>query len=108
MRGSSGHISARVTVRVMSADRVREGCLPRTWGLDMYGTIDRVVHKHGFGFIRAYDGAEVFFHRRSLIELDFHSLKEGQMVEFEEHQTPGEDVPRAVVVRPRRRLLGSR
>src|SRR5438132_144640 len=61
MRGSSGHISARVTVRVISADRVREGCLPRTWGLDMYGTIDRVVHKHGFGFIRAYDGAVAVF-----------------------------------------------
>jgi cold shock CspA family protein len=76
--------------------------------MDMYGTIDRVVHKHGFGFIRAYDGVEVFFHRRSLIELDFHSLKEGQMVEFEEQRAPGEDVPRAVVVRPRRRLPGSR
>jgi cold shock CspA family protein len=73
----------------------------------MDGTIDRIVHKHGFGFIRAYDGQEVFFHRRSLIELDFHSLKEGQSVEFEELREPGESVARAVVVRPKRRLPGS-
>jgi cold shock CspA family protein len=74
----------------------------------MYGTIDRVVHKHGFGFIRANDGEEVFFHRRSLIELDFHSLREGQTIEFEQKVEPEEQVPRAVVVRRRRHLPGPR
>jgi cold shock CspA family protein len=67
----------------------------------MYGRIERIVHKHGFGFIRAYDGQEVFFHRKSLVKLDFHSLREGQTVDFEEERAAGDSVRRAAIVRPR-------
>jgi cold shock protein len=63
----------------------------------MQGTIKRVVRDRGFGFIRTADGQEVFFHRSSLQNLDFDSLKEGQNVEFEMER--GEKGPRAVSVR---------
>jgi CspA family cold shock protein len=63
----------------------------------MQGTIKRVIRDRGFGFIRTADGQEVFFHRSSLQNLDFDSLKEGQNVEFEMER--GEKGPRAVSVR---------
>jgi cold shock CspA family protein len=49
----------------------------------MQGKIDMVVHARGFGFIRADDGRKVFFHRISLVELDFNTLREGQTVDFD-------------------------
>ena len=49
----------------------------------MQGTIKKVVHDRGFGFIQAQDGKEIFFHRSSLQQLDFDTLKEGESVEFE-------------------------
>ena len=66
----------------------------------MYGRVARIVHAHGFGFIRSGDGWEIFFHRSSLVGLDFNGLKEGQEVEFEEQRE--ENGPRAVLVRPSR------
>ena len=42
----------------------------------MQGTIKKVVRDRGFGFIHANDGREIFFHRSSLQQLDFDSLKE--------------------------------
>jgi cold shock CspA family protein len=67
----------------------------------MYGTIARVIHAHGFGFIRCSDGWEVFFHRSSLSGLDLNRLREGQEIEFEVQRE--ESGPRALLVRPRRR-----
>ena len=64
----------------------------------MQGTVKRVIRDRGFGFIRAADGQEVFFHRSSLQELNFDSLKEGETVEFEIER--GEKGPRATAVRP--------
>ena len=64
----------------------------------MQATIKRVIRDRGFGFIRAADGQEVFFHRSSLQELNFDSLKEGDTVEFEMER--GEKGPRARTVRP--------
>ena len=49
----------------------------------MQGTIKKVVHDRGFGFIHAQDGREIFFHRTGLQQLDFETLKEGQEIEFE-------------------------
>ncbi|HKS97525.1 MAG TPA: cold shock domain-containing protein [Terriglobia bacterium] len=63
----------------------------------MQGTIKRIIRDRGFGFIRTADGQEVFFHRSSLQNLDFDSLKEGQNVEFEMER--GEKGPRATSVR---------
>ncbi len=64
----------------------------------MQGTIKRVIRDRGFGFIRAADGQEVFFHRTSLQQLNFDGLREGENVEFDMEQ--GEKGPRAKNVRP--------
>jgi CspA family cold shock protein len=64
----------------------------------MEGTIKRVIRDRGFGFIRAADGQEVFFHRSSLQQLNFDSLREGESVEFDMQR--GEKGPRATSVRP--------
>lgn len=63
----------------------------------MQGTIKRIILDRGFGFIRSADGKEIFFHRSSLEDLNFDSLKEGQKVEFEMENGP--KGPRAVGVR---------
>lgn len=63
----------------------------------MQGTIKRLVRDRGFGFIRSADGQEIFFHRTSLQNLSFDSLREGEKVEFEMEQ--GEKGPRAISVR---------
>ena len=63
----------------------------------MKGTVKRVVRDRGFGFIRSTDGQEVFFHRNGLQQIDFDSLKEGAIVEYEEEQS--EKGPRATNVR---------
>ena len=64
----------------------------------MQGTIKRVIRDRGFGFIRAADGQEIFFHRSSLQQLNFDGLSEGESVEFEIER--GEKGLRAVSVRP--------
>ena len=66
----------------------------------MQGRIDRVIHSHGFGFIRTDDGREILFHRADLLELNFHSLREGQQVDFELLRAPEPDIIRAVIVKP--------
>ncbi|PYV35992.1 MAG: cold-shock protein [Acidobacteria bacterium] len=63
----------------------------------MQGTIKRVIRDRGFGFIRAADGQEIFFHRSALQNLNFESLREGDNVEFELER--GEKGPRASNVR---------
>jgi len=56
-----------------------------------------VIRDRGFGFIRAADGQEIFFHRSALQNLNFESLREGDNVEFELER--GEKGPRASNVR---------
>ncbi len=63
----------------------------------MQGTIKRVIRDRGFGFIRASDGQEIFFHRSSLQQLNFDAISEGESVEFEIER--GEKGLRAVSVR---------
>ncbi len=65
----------------------------------MRGTIKKLIRDRGFGFIRAADGQEVFFHRSSVHPIDdFDRLIEGDSVEFEVE--PSGKGPRAVNVRP--------
>ena len=52
------------------------------------GTIKRLIKLRGFGFIRASDGKEIFFHRTGLVGLDFDTLSEGQAVEFDVERGP--------------------
>ena len=56
------------------------------------------VSDRGFGFIKAGDGNEVFFHRSECQAVTFESLSEGQEVAFDrESNAKG---PRARNVRP--------
>jgi CspA family cold shock protein len=62
------------------------------------GTIRRLVADRGFGFIRRENGEDIFFHRSELQGVDYGSLREEQLVEFEVAQ--GRDGrPQAVRVR---------
>ena len=47
------------------------------------GTVLRVFHDRGYGFIASDAGEEVYFHRNALHELDFASLEPGLPVEFD-------------------------
>ena len=51
------------------------------------GTIKRLVHDKGFGFIAAGDGNEYFFHQSSC-QTPFDELREGQSVTFDTGQGP--------------------
>ncbi|HVS41495.1 MAG TPA: cold shock domain-containing protein [Candidatus Dormibacteraeota bacterium] len=53
------------------------------------GTIKKVAHDRGFGFISADDGQEYFFHRSGLnSSLDFDRLTGGEAVTFEVEASP--------------------
>ena len=62
----------------------------------MKGVIKRLVPLRGFGFIRAENGEDVFFHRSALQGDDFDALQKGTSVEF--NLTRGPKGPRAVRV----------
>jgi cold shock protein len=47
------------------------------------GVVARLIRDRGFGFIRAQDGSEVFFHASTLPLDAFDALAEGQAVEYE-------------------------
>ncbi len=49
------------------------------------GTIARLMDR-GFGFIKAEEGEDLFFHRNELEGVEFNNLSEGQEVEFEKSQ----------------------
>jgi len=52
----------------------------------------------GYGFIKAEQGEDLFFHRNDIEGVEFNSLQEGQEVEFEKGQ--GRDGrPQAVKVK---------
>ncbi len=52
------------------------------------GRIKKIIHDRGFGFVRADDGNEVFFHRTELSTVDFDSLEKGQAVTFDVVNSP--------------------
>ena len=52
------------------------------------GTIKRLIRDRGFGFIKAEDGREIFFHRSEVQDVDFDSLEEGNAVEFNVEKGP--------------------
>ncbi len=62
------------------------------------GTIKKLVHDKGFGFIDSGTGKELFFHSSSVEGASFDDLHEGQSVEFTEGSGP--KGPRADSVKP--------
>ncbi len=65
------------------------------------GDIVRLLPDKGFGFVRAEDGVEYFFHRSGVLRTStaFADLSIGMRVEFEAEQ--GDKGPRAIEVRTR-------
>ena len=65
----------------------------------MKGIIKKLTRDRAFGFIRAEDGSEYFFHQSELRgELNFEELKEGQAVTFEPQKA--DKGPRATEIWP--------
>jgi CspA family cold shock protein len=62
------------------------------------GTIKKLVHDKGFGFIAAQDGSEYFFHQSACVGTAFNDLREGQSVSFDKGHGP--KGPRAENVQP--------
>ena len=65
----------------------------------MTGKIVRLISDRGFGFIRAEDGKEVFFHHPAVQEGVFDSMREGGSVEFEMGRDSNSNRERAIDVR---------
>ncbi len=63
----------------------------------MDGTIARLIADKGFGFIRAQNGTEFFFHMSAVRGQTFAELQKDQPVQFDEEQS--EKGPRATNVR---------
>jgi len=59
-------------------------------GRGLSGAITHLVSDRGFGFIRATDGHDYFFHLTDLQGLDFAKLAEGMAVGFDVKKDPGE------------------
>jgi cold shock CspA family protein len=64
------------------------------------GEIARLFPKAGYGFIKTFDGREVYFHRNALVDGDLADLAPGTRVEFVEEQ--GEEGPQATAVHTHR------
>ena len=63
------------------------------------GSVTKLKHDRGFGFIRPDEGGEeVFFHRSSVNEDGYDRLQEGQAVTYEMESSPRG--PRASNVTP--------
>lgn len=56
-----------------------------------HGRVARLEYDHGF--VEAFDGREIYFHRNSLLNADFDALAVGLEVRF--HEEPGDAGPQA-------------
>lgn len=62
------------------------------------GTIARLDHERGFGFLESTDGREIYFHQNSVLKGGFARLEAGDRVSY--HETEGEKGPQASTVKP--------
>ena len=62
----------------------------------LIGMIHSMPREQDFGLIMTRDGRELYFHRNSVLNREFESLKEGQSVRFHEEQ--GDQGPKASTV----------
>jgi len=56
-------------------------------GVSMKGTIKMFNKEKGFGFIKAEDGQDVFFHYSALVMDGYKTAVEGESVEFDVEQS---------------------
>lgn len=52
------------------------------------GKIKKLVRERGFGFISDTDGTEVFFHKNSLVGVEFDALNGDEEVQFDVEKSP--------------------
>jgi CspA family cold shock protein len=72
-----------------------------TKGTSMQGSIVRLVRDRGFGFIKAENGSEVFFHATGVTgSTPYDALSEGQIVSYDKEQDTRGRGERAVNVQP--------
>lgn len=62
------------------------------------GVIRKLLTDEGYGFLESADGREIYFHRNSVVEPGFDSLKIGERVAFTEEE--GKEGPQASRVTP--------
>jgi cold shock CspA family protein len=67
------------------------------------GRIARLEYGKDCGFIETPDGREIYFHRNSLVNADFHRLEAGDVVRF--HEEAGEKGPQASTVHVEGKVL---
>ena len=58
-----------------------------------HGRVAKLITEEGYGFIESFDGAEVYFHRNSVLHDAFDSLEVGNEVRFSEEM--GDEGPQA-------------
>ena len=67
----------------MAKKRLPKGPAPVLTGIKMRGRVTRILHGQGFGFIRADDDRDVFFHKADAVGTTFNDLAVGDRVTFE-------------------------
>lgn len=68
----------------------------KTHELPTYGQVIRLYPFEDYGIIQTADGREIYFHRNSLLNIEFDKLEEGTRVRFVE--VPGDQGPQASAV----------
>ena len=69
---------------------------PRQGFTQPHGVVSKVFAEQGYGFIRADDGREIYFHRNAVLNDEFDRLLVGAEVRFDEEA--GERGPQATTV----------
>lgn len=62
------------------------------------GTVAKIDHERGFGFLESADGREIYFHENSVINSGFARLGAGDRVSY--HEAQGDKGPQASTVKP--------
>ncbi len=81
--------------RLQDYVRIRQGHV-KAHRVPRPATVLRVYPSQGYGFLQAADGREVYFHRNSLVDLDFERLHPGTEVQYVEET--GDEGPQAATV----------
>jgi ribosomal subunit interface protein len=63
----------------------------------LHATVVKIFPGEDYGFLRAEDGREIYFHRNSVLNQEFDVLRVGDEVQFAE--SPGEKGPQASTVK---------
>lgn len=81
--------------QLQDKDRKLEGFIKQHEG-PLHGTIARMFHYEGYGFIETPDGTDVYFEKNAVVDADFDKLDPGQQVRYVESM--GQKGPQASTV----------